>query len=140
TPSLVLRDPLHRQREPGLESRRYRAGGILDLGPAAARSRPSRPKPNRRYAAPNSLCTKEPPMKGNSEQETTAAVQPVSNSTRATGLTRTDVIRRTTGPETTHGSRWDVQLSATPPCAWLEFCRQARGASAFCATAPRPQR
>ena len=79
-------------------------------------------------------------MKGNSEQETTAAVQPVSNSTRATGLTRADVIRRTTGPETTNGSRWEVQLSATPPPAWLEFFKQAGGASASSATAPRPQR
>jgi hypothetical protein len=32
-----------------------------------------------------------------------------------------------------------VQLSATPPPAWLEFFKQA-GASASSATAPRPQR
>ena len=57
-----------------------------------------------------------------------------------TGLTRMDVIRRTTGPETTNGSRWEVQLSATPPPAWLEFFKQAGGASASSATAPRPQR
>ena len=55
-------------------------------------------------------------------------------------LTRTDVVRRTTGPETTNGSRWEVQLSATPPPAWLEFFKQAGGASASSATAPRPQR
>ena len=79
-------------------------------------------------------------MKGNSEQETTAAVQAVSNSTNATGLTRTDVIRRTTGPETTNGSRWEVQLSATPPPEWLEFFKQSGAASASSATSPRPQR
>lgn len=55
-------------------------------------------------------------------------------------LTRTDVIRRTTGPETTNGSRWEVQLSATPPPAWLEFFKQSVGAAASSATAPRPQR
>jgi hypothetical protein len=79
-------------------------------------------------------------MNGNGEQETTAAVEPRSNSTGPTGLTRTDVIRRTTGPETTNGSRWEVQLSATPPPAWLEFFKHAGGASASSATAPRPQR
>src|SRR5438874_13488966 len=77
-------------------------------------------------------------MKGNSEQETTAAVQAVSNRTGFTGLTRTDVIRRTTGPETTNGTRWEVQLSATPPPAWLEFFKQAGGTPA--SSAPRPQR
>ena len=44
------------------------------------------------------------------------------------------------GPETTNGTRWEVQLSATPPPAWLEFFKQAGGASASSATAPRPQR
>jgi hypothetical protein len=79
-------------------------------------------------------------MKENAEQETTVPVQPVSNSTGSTGLTRTDVIRRTTGPETTNGTRWEVQLSAAPAPAWLEFFKQAGGASASSATAPRPQR
>lgn len=55
-------------------------------------------------------------------------------------LTRTDVIRRTTGPETTNGSRWEVQLSATPPPGWLEFFKQAGGASTSSATVPRAQR
>ena len=55
-------------------------------------------------------------------------------------LTRTDVIRRTTGPETTNGSRWEVQLSATPSPAWLEFFKQSGGTVASSATAPRPQR
>ncbi len=55
-------------------------------------------------------------------------------------LTRTDVIRRTTGPETTNGSRWEVQLSAPPPPGWLEFFKHAGGTTASSATAPRPQR
>ena len=79
-------------------------------------------------------------MNGSGEHETTAPIQSVSNSTGATGLMRTDVIRRTTGPETTNGTRWEVQLSATPAPAWLEFFKQAGGASASSATAPRPQR
>jgi hypothetical protein len=79
-------------------------------------------------------------MQENGEQETTAPPQPVSSSTGSTGLTRTDVIRRTTGPETTNGTRWEVQLSATPPPAWLEFFKQAGATSASSATAPRPQR
>jgi hypothetical protein len=55
-------------------------------------------------------------------------------------LTRTDVIRRTTGPETTNGSQWEVQLSATPPAGWLEFFKQAGSASTSSATVPRAQR
>jgi hypothetical protein len=57
----------------------------------------------------------------------------------STGLTRMDVIKRTTGPETTNGSRWEVQLSVAPPPEWLEFFKQSGDASAT-ATAPRPQR
>jgi hypothetical protein len=79
-------------------------------------------------------------MNGNGEQEMTTPVQTVSNSAGSTGLTRTDVIRRTTGPETTNGSRWEVQLSAPPPPAWLEFFKQSGGPSASSVTAPRPQR
>jgi len=70
----------------------------------------------------------------------TAPVQPARESTGHTGLTRTDVIKRTTGPETTNGSRWEVQLSATPPPEWLEFFKQSGAASASSATSPRPQR
>jgi len=32
-----------------------------------------------------------------------------------------DVIKRTTGPQTTDGRRWEVQLSATPPVEWMEL-------------------
>src|SRR5207245_10500610 len=47
-----------------------------------------------------------------------------------TGLTRMDVIKRTTGPETTNGSQWEVQLSVAPPPEWLEFFKQSGEASA----------
>ncbi|HYS17738.1 MAG TPA: hypothetical protein VET45_12510 [Candidatus Binatia bacterium] len=56
-----------------------------------------------------------------------------------TGLTRMDVIKRTTGPETTNGNQWEVQLSVAPPPEWLEFFKQAGEASAP-ATSPRPKR
>lgn len=56
-----------------------------------------------------------------------------------TGLTRMDVIKRTTGPETTNGNQWEVQLSVAPPPEWLEFFKQAGDASAP-ATSPRPKR
>ena len=36
-------------------------------------------------------------------------------------MTPLDVIKRTTGPQTTNGRRWEVQLSATPPGQWLEL-------------------
>src|SRR5438874_9197998 len=100
-----------------------------------------RPKPNRHSASrPLAFEHKERPMSGSGEQETTAPVRLVSNGMGSTGLTRTDVIRRTSGPETTNGSRWEVQLSVAPPPAWLEFFRQSGAASASSATAPRPQR
>jgi hypothetical protein len=76
----------------------------------------------------------------NDEQETTALVHPVSTSTGHTGLTRTDVIRRTTAPVTTNGSRWEVQLSAPPPPEWLQFFKQSSVASASSIVALRPQR
>ena len=34
-------------------------------------------------------------------------------------LTQVDEIKRTSGPQTTNGRRWEVQLSATPPGEWL---------------------
>jgi len=77
-------------------------------------------------------------MNGNGEQET--VLVSASKSTGHTGLTRTDVIRRSTAPETTDGSRWEVQLSAAPPPEWLQFFKQSGGASVSSSTAPRPQR
>jgi hypothetical protein len=79
-------------------------------------------------------------MDGNGEQETTALVHPVSTSMGHTGLTRMDVIRRTTAPVTTNGSRWEVQLSAPPPPEWLQFFKQAGAASVSAIAALRPQR
>jgi hypothetical protein len=46
-------------------------------------------------------------------------------------------IKRTTGPQTTNGSQWEVQLSATPTAEWLEFFRQSGEASASLIISPR---
>jgi hypothetical protein len=35
-----------------------------------------------------------------------------------------DEIKRTSGPQTTDGRRWEVQLSATPPGPWLEVFKE----------------
>jgi hypothetical protein len=40
---------------------------------------------------------------------------------QVTELPQTDVIKRTSAPETINGSRWQVQLSAVPSREWLEF-------------------
>jgi hypothetical protein len=34
-----------------------------------------------------------------------------------------DEIRRTTGPQTLNGRRWEVQLSGEPPAGWLALFR-----------------
>jgi hypothetical protein len=52
-------------------------------------------------------------------------------------LTRTDAIKRTTGPETTNGSQWEVQLSAEPPRAWLELFKLSGDTSVAAALGPR---
>lgn len=41
-----------------------------------------------------------------------------------------DVIKRTTGPQTTNGRRWEVQLSATPPVEWMELFKVSGESSA----------
>jgi hypothetical protein len=41
-----------------------------------------------------------------------------------------DEIKRTTGPQTTNGRRWEVQLSATPPGEWLALFKVSGEASA----------
>src|SRR5581483_3656357 len=38
-------------------------------------------------------------------------------------------IKRTSGPETTDGTRWHVQLSGVPPREWLEFFKVSARAS-----------
>jgi len=70
----------------------------------------------------------------------TVGGQPMSDSTAHTGLTRTDGIKRTTAPQTTDGSRWEVQLSAAPPPEWLECFKRSGEASASPAGSPQPQR
>jgi hypothetical protein len=53
-------------------------------------------------------------------------------------LTRTDLqntavvdeIKRTTGPQTPNGRRWEVELSATPSSEWMHLFRSSGGASA----------
>jgi hypothetical protein len=50
--------------------------------------------------------------------------------------TRVDGIRRTTGPQTTNGRRWEVQLSSTPSTEWMDLFRASGEAS----TKALPQR
>jgi hypothetical protein len=52
-------------------------------------------------------------------------------------VTRIDAIRRTTAPETTNGSRWEVQLNAVPPPEWLELFKLSGVTSTAAALAPR---
>lgn len=44
--------------------------------------------------------------------------------------TQVDAIKRTTGPQTTNGRRWEVQLSATPSVEWMELFKVAGESSA----------
>jgi hypothetical protein len=46
------------------------------------------------------------------------------------GAMPVDVIKRTTGPQTTNGRRWEVQLSATPPLEWMELFKVSGDSSA----------
>jgi hypothetical protein len=41
-----------------------------------------------------------------------------------------DEIKRTTGPQTANGRRWEVQLSTTPSSDWLHLFRASGEASA----------
>jgi hypothetical protein len=50
--------------------------------------------------------------------------------------TGVDGIRRTTGPQTTNGRRWEVQLSSTPSTEWMDLFRASGEAS----TKALPQR
>jgi hypothetical protein len=66
------------------------------------------------------------------------AYTPVMSDVRAEKApARTDAIKRTTPPETTNGSRWEVQLSAAPPPEWLAFFKVIPGELG---PAPTPQR
>lgn len=44
--------------------------------------------------------------------------------------TRVDEIKRTTGPQTTNGRRWEVQLSATPSVGWMDLFKVSGESSA----------
>ena len=70
----------------------------------------------------------------------TVVIRPMSGSTAHTALTRTDAIKRTTAPQTTNGSLWEVQLSTAPTPAWLEFFKRSGEGSASPAASPQPQR
>jgi len=45
-------------------------------------------------------------------------------------ITQVDEIKRTTGPQTTTGRRWEVQLSATPAGEWLDLFKVSGESSA----------
>ena len=53
------------------------------------------------------------------------AVEPEAASTHpeAVSTYTTDEIKRTSGPQTTDGKRWEVRLSATPSREWRELFR-----------------
>lgn len=45
-------------------------------------------------------------------------------------ITQVDEIKRTTGPQTTNGRRWEVQLSGIPPGEWLQLFKVSGESSA----------
>jgi hypothetical protein len=49
---------------------------------------------------------------------------------RAGSITQVDEIKRTSGPQTINGRRWEVQLSATPPIEWMALFRVSGESSA----------
>ena len=51
----------------------------------------------------------------------------MSEITAASVQPQTDVIKRTTAPATTDGTRWEVQLSAAPTREWLQFFKMVPG-------------
>ena len=51
-------------------------------------------------------------------------------------ITHLDEIKRTTGPQTTDGKRWEAQLGAIPSREWLDLFRISAGSSSTAA----PQR
>ena len=60
----------------------------------------------------------------------------MTGATAREDLSSADEIKRTTGPQTTNGRRWEVQLSATPTPDWLQLFK---GSGEFSARA-LPQR
>lgn len=45
-------------------------------------------------------------------------------------ITQVDEIKRTSGPQTINGRRWEVQLSAPPPIEWMALFRVSGESSA----------
>ena len=44
-------------------------------------------------------------------------------------ITHVDEIKRTTGPQTTNATRWEVQLNASPSREWIELFKASGGCS-----------
>ena len=55
----------------------------------------------------------------------TAAPAPNGDFTPRTSSSRSGIITRTTGPATTDGTKWEVQLSAVPTAEWLKLFRMS---------------
>ena len=58
------------------------------------------------------------------------AEHPFDRTASREDITQVDEIKRTTGPQTTNGRRWEVQLSATPPSEWLDLFKVSGESSA----------
>jgi len=52
------------------------------------------------------------------------AAKDMSDTESASAPTPADEIKRTSGPQTTNGRRWEVRLSALPSAAWLEIFKE----------------
>jgi hypothetical protein len=61
---------------------------------------------------------------------TTEYVAQVTGTVGWKEATQVDEIKRTTGPQTTNGRRWEVQLSATPPVEWMQLFKVSGESSA----------
>lgn len=59
----------------------------------------------------------------------------MSDVARPEAITDVDEIKRTSGPRTTDGKRWEVQLSGIPSRGWLDLFKSSRESSD--ATSPR---
>jgi len=54
----------------------------------------------------------------------------MSGTTASGDITQVDEIKRTTGPQTTNGKRWEIQLSAVPRPDWLALFKVSVESSA----------
>lgn len=80
-------------------------------------------------------------MSGMAEPEASTAPEASTTPEARTALAAPDArttvgeIKRTSGPQTTNGKRWEVQLSASPTREWLDLFKTAPEVSS--AMAPR---